>query len=90
MVNMQKMTGRRERVRESTDWGDTDIMQSIRYVRSPITKKIEIGARKRQKVVRRGTVNSSEMYDYDYRVVRPKGGAVNFGVLKGRSQKTKT
>jgi hypothetical protein len=41
-------------------------------------------------VPRKGTINSSSVYDYDYRVVKPRGGAVNFGVVRGRAQKTKT
>ena len=75
---------------ESRDWGDVDIMHSVSYVKGQISKRIDIGERKRQRVPRKGTINNSSLYDYDYRVVKPRGGAVNFGVVRGRAQKSKT
>ena len=90
MVNMSRMTGRKDLAAKSVDWGNINIMDSISYVRRPITKKIDIGVRKRQRVMRKGTINSSEVYDYDYRVLKPRGGAVDFGSVKGRAHKTKT
>ena len=87
---MSKMTGRKEREVESKDFADLDVMHSFSYVRAPAVKKIDIGARKKHRVPRKSTIDSSGGYDYDYRVVKPKAGAVNFGAVKGRSHKTKT
>jgi hypothetical protein len=47
MVDMSRMTGRKSPAVESRDWGDVDIMHSVSYVKGRISKRIDIGERKR-------------------------------------------
>ena len=40
VVNMSRMTGRKNETIESADWGDANIMQSVGYIKRNTTKNI--------------------------------------------------
>lgn len=88
MVNMSRMTGRREETNDSLDWGNADIMHSLQYIKGNITKNINFGRPKREKVKPRMANYAS--YDYDLDKVKPsRRGVINFGVSRGREERTK-
>lgn len=85
MVDMSRMTGRREKTNESPDWGKVDVMHSLQYIKGSISKNINFGKTKREKVKR--VVMNNRSYDYDLSKVRPKRrGLVEFGATRGRDQ----
>ena len=75
---------------ESNDWGKSNIMESIGYIKGSIAKNVLLGQRKTTRPRRDKPCNDSS-YDYDCSVVRPiRRGMLDFGSTKGRGLKMKT
>lgn len=90
MVDMSRMTGRKEESIECGDWGEVDIMQSVQYVRGKVCRNIPFGRRPKE---RRGKYDGLNVggYNCDISLVRPRRKALlDFGVVRGRERKTKT
>ena len=91
MVNMSRMTGRKDNLQELGDWGNVDVMHSLRYVKRSLTKNIDFRPNRRQKIQKNNISNAnSSSYDYDYTVLKPQRGKIDFGSLRGRDEKVKT
>lgn len=86
MVNMSRMTGRKNTVNDSLDWGESNVMRSLQYIKGSVAKKIDFGRITREKR-KRGIVNYPN-YDYDLDNVRPiKRSQIDFGVSRGREDR---
>jgi hypothetical protein len=90
MVDMSRMTGRKEKHLESHDLGNLDVMQSIRYVKGRLVRNVDLGRRVRQPANRSSSINT-DSYDYDDSILRPqRRGLVDFSSVRGRNSKVKT
>ena len=89
MVDMSRTTGRKEKRKESVDWGDVNIMDSVRYVKGTITKNISFD--KQPKPQLKQLISPASNYSYDFNVVKTrKNGLLDFSIVKGREEKPKT
>lgn len=84
------MTGRKEQFRESRDWGNSNIMSTISYVRGNISKNIRFD--KQPKIARKPqNLNPTFNYTYDYKIIKPKqNGFLDFSSVRGRESTSKT
>lgn len=88
MVDMSRTTGRKEeKLEESVDWGDTDIMRPLACIRERITKKIDFS--KQLQPIKERRRGSNWEYNYDYRLVKPRSGWIDFGSVRGREEKAR-
>lgn len=85
MVNMSRMTGRKSQLNDSRDWGDTNVLSSIDYVRPPITKNIYFSKQRKESPNKKSTINPASNYSYDYNILKQKKiGLLDFSSTKGR------
>lgn len=85
VVNMSRMTGRKDETFESVDWGQANVMQSVGYVKRNLAKNIYFGKQPKATARRYETINPASNYSYDYNIVKPKrSGLLDFSIVKGR------
>jgi hypothetical protein len=90
MVNMSRMTGRKETVRESWDWGEIDVLESLAYVKGSISKRIDFDKMQNHPSDPRSSINPASNYSYDYKLLKERKSALlDFSALKGRQEQPK-
>lgn len=90
MVNMSRMTGRKEKVRESYDWGDANVLQSLAYVKGSISRCIVFDKMQDFPSDPRSNINPASNYTYDYRLLKQRKSALlDFSAVRGREEKPK-
>lgn len=88
LVDMDRSTGRRDGRVFVTDWGDSDVMRAVKFVKGSIVKNIYLSRQPVDKPKKR-TINPATNYDFDYKVVRPKQGQLP-KFTGGRERRVKT
>jgi hypothetical protein len=87
MVNMSRTTGRREKTSESVDWGDSNVMKSLGYVKGRITKNIDFAKQMKPSSKPKPMNSPASNYSYDFNLLKPRGnGNLDFGQVKGREE----
>ena len=90
MVNMSRMTGRKDIQIQSIDWGNVDIMRSVSKIKGHISKNIYFDKQLKDKPRRYGDLKYAASYDCNYEAIKPrKKGLLDFSNIKGRDQKLK-
>ena len=87
MVNMSRMTGRKEIIKESDSWEERDfeVLQSLAYVKGAITKNIDFDKMQSYPSKSGSGINPATNYSFDYKVLKPRKSAmVDFSFIKGR------
>lgn len=91
MVNMSRMTGRRDEMIESVDWGEANVMHSVGYIKGNVAKNIYFAKQPKDHTKRYETINPASNYHYDYNILKPrKNGLLDFSTVKGREEKQKS